>query len=302
MFDKILVPLDGSELAERALQPALALARHSNGSIIVLRAITPEPMFVPEIQGSDQYGTIWLGESLERARELQGGLDIQTKTVEGPAAEAIVDTARAESVGLIVMSSHGYSGLRRWVLGSVAERVLHESPCPVMVLHSADRLRHILIPLDGSTLSEQALVPAFEIATALDCRVTLIRVTTPISQSAIDDFDQLETNLGRRLQDELQEDADQYLRAIVARHPHKDLAVETMVMHDSPAESILTYAQTHGVNLIAMSTHGRTGLQRWRYGSVTEKVLRGANDCSMLVIRPTVHHLTGERSLNASNN
>lgn len=140
------------------------------------------------------------------------------------------------------MSSHGYSGITCWMVGSVAERVLHESPCPVLVVRSSGRIQHILITLDGSRLSEQALSPAFEIATALNCKVTLLQATLPVSQGEVEVLDQLETNLGRRLQDELQEDADQYLRGLAAGHPHNGLELKTVVMHDSPAESILNYA------------------------------------------------------------
>jgi nucleotide-binding universal stress UspA family protein len=135
-----------------------------------------------------------------------------------------------------------------------------------------------------------------EIAVALDCKVTLMRASMAVSQKDMDDLDGLEKSLGRRLQDELQEDAEQYLRSVAARYPHLKLNLKTIVMHESPAESILDYALRHGVDLIAMSTHGRTGLQRLRYGSVTDKVLHGAKDCSMLVVRPASARQKGNGS------
>jgi nucleotide-binding universal stress UspA family protein len=113
-----------------------------------------------------------------------------------------------------------------------------------------------------------------------------MRASTAVSQRDVDDLDHLETSLGRRLQDELLEDAEQYLFGVARRYPHRGLAIKTVVMHESPAESILDYARTHGVGLIAMSTHGRTGLRRLQVGSVTEKVMQGAHGCSMLVVRP----------------
>jgi nucleotide-binding universal stress UspA family protein len=312
MFNKILVPLDGSELAEQSLEAALALAQQHAGAIILVHAINPASVWVRDTRVPARRRPLPSAPSLEHARasgadylqalrvhELPDGLEIQTRIVEGAAAESIVNIARAENVSLITMSSHGYSGLTRWILGSVAERVLSESPCPVMVLRCPAPIRHILVPLDGSKLSEQALTPAFEIAAALDCKVTLMRASTAVSQREMDDLDHLETSLGRRLQDELQEDAEQYLRSVAAHYPHLKLNLKTIVMHASPAESILDYAQTQGVDLIAMSTHGRTGLQRLRYGSITDKVLHGAKDCSMLVVRPAAPQQKGKGSGNA---
>src|SRR6185503_5812685 len=154
MFKKILVPIDGTELAEQSLEAALALAQHHQGAIILVQAINPDSVWVrdPHVPARHRHlpSAMSLAQALEagadylqalRVYELPGGLEIQTRIVEGAAADSIVNIARAENASLITMSSHGYSGLTDWILGSVAERVLRESPCPVMVLQSPARLR-----------------------------------------------------------------------------------------------------------------------------------------------------------------
>jgi len=202
---------------------------------------------------------------------------------EGSVAEIIVDSAAAGKVDLIVMSSHGYSGLTRWVLGSVAEKVLRGAPCPVLVIRSPRPVRRILIPLDGSALSEQALTPGLSLAAGLGAEVTLLRAIPRVDVKEIEQLDQAERGLGRRLEEELREDAGQYLRNLAAARP--EMGIKTAVVNEPAADSILDYAEKHATDVIAMSTHGRTGLGRWVYGSVTEKVLRGAHH-SMLVVRP----------------
>lgn len=298
MINKILVPLDGSQLAERALGPAHTLAQHAEGSLILLRAALPERMFTPDIYSLGGYSPLWPDQSLEearraaddylqaiRSRKTLSGPAIRATVVEGDPAISIVEMAAAEHVDLIAMSSHGYSGATLWMLGSVAERVLHDAPCPVLVIRSAEPIRHILVTLDGSELAEHSLGPAFDTAESLNCKVTLLRAIGPIGRREYDYLESVEAGMGRRLQDELHEGAESYLGQIASAHKGRVPEIKSIVAHDSPVHAILDYAQRHAVDMTAMSTHGRTGLRRWVYGSVTEKVLRAANCCSMLVTR-----------------
>ncbi len=296
MFSKILVPLDGSELAERALEPAFTLARQAQGEVRLLRVCAPEKILVPNSPAIGGYGLLWPDQSLEQAEQearsylasIQKSkaphpLAVHPEVREGGVAEIIVDTAAAGKADLIVMSSHGYSGLTRWVLGSVAEKVLRGAPCPVLVIRSPRPARHILIPLDGSALSEQALTPGLDLAAGLSAEVTLLRAIPRVDAQEIEQLDQAERGLGRRLEEELREDAGQSLRNLAATRP--EMRIKTAVVNEPAADSILDYAEKHATDVIAMSSHGRTGLGRWVYGSVTEKVLRGAHH-SMLVVRP----------------
>jgi nucleotide-binding universal stress UspA family protein len=299
MLNKILVPLDGSQLAERALKPAHALAQHAEGSLILLRAALPERMLTADVYSLGGYSPLWPNQSLElarkeaddylqtlRSRKSLSGPAIRAAVVDGDPAISIVDTAADENVDLIAMSSHGYSGATLWMLGSVAERVLHDASCPVLVVRSAEPIRHILVTLDGSELAEHSLESAFAIAECLNCKVTLFRAIELLGRQEFHYLESLEAGLGRRMQDEMHEGAGSYLHQVANAHKGRAPEIQTMVAHDSPVRAILDYAQRHAVDVIAMSTHGRTGLRRWVYGSVTEKVLRAANCCSMLVTRP----------------
>lgn len=295
MFTKILVPLDGSELAERALAPAMALAKHGGGSLVLIQAPIPDLATLPEVAGgyiptglptaSYDEAVTYLAARQQAYSEAE--VPIQTRVLEGSAADVIVEAAATEKADLIVMSSHGYSGLTRWVLGSVAERVLHAAPCPVLVMRSPKPIRQMLIPLDGSPLAERVLAPGLEVARRLNATVTLLRAIPPVPMEAMERLEGIELGLGRRLEGDLFEEANAYLMQVAAAHRPAGVELKMMVVTDRPAEAILTYAEHHAVDVIAMSTHGYTGFKRWTYGSVTDKVLREARACSMLVVRPS---------------
>lgn len=298
MFSKILVPLDGSKLAERALAPAFTLGQHAESEMIVARVLVAEKILVPDMYLYGGYGVQWPDQALEEARaeateylqnihEARGKsrLAITTKVLEGDVADAIVTLAVKDKVDLIVMSSHGYSGLPRWMLGSVAERVLSIAPCPVLVIRSTATLSSILVALDGSELSERALAPALEVARGFHSQMTLLRAVPEVTPRDAQTLDEIERGLGMRLQEEIHEDAAAYLNRLAAAAREAGLDVSTIVLHDSAATGILNHIDNHPVDMIAMSTHGRSGLQHWIYGSITEKVLRNTTR-SMLVVRP----------------
>jgi len=300
MFKTILVPLDGSTLAEWALAPAGVLARRAGATIVLVRAPNVEPAYAG---AESAYGLIYpqqaVGRSSAEARDYlraiqtrltARGIANRTVVAEGDPATAIVDLASQSKADLIVMSSHGYSGLARWLLGSVAEKVLRAAECPELVVRSQQALRHVLITLDGTELSARAVEPAIEIAQALGANVTVLRVVPELADEQIHALDQFETGLGPRLVQEVREDAECYLQKVAERFDELGLHINAEVRSGPAANAILEYAVHHAIDVIAMATHGRSGLQRWVYGSVTEKVLRAA-DTSMLVVRPRANNL-----------
>jgi nucleotide-binding universal stress UspA family protein len=295
MFKKILIPLDGSGLSARAVPVAYALAGPDT-ELILVRAIDPVRIAL----GISAYGvgSPWLDELSQPRRQaadqlalvrasLPADLGVDSYVTEGEAAATIVDTARDTTTDLIVMSSHGYSGLSRWMLGSVTERVIRAAPCPVLVVRGRQRYDHILVTLDGSPLSEQALAPALAVATAFHAEVTMLRAIEPqtLTAAEVKQLDELEPGLGQGLIDAQISEAEDYLRRMAAASGLPRGAFKVVIPATNAAEAIVFYAETHPVDLIAMVTHGRSGLQRWTLGSVTEKVLR-ATECSILVIRP----------------
>ncbi len=303
MFQRILVPLDGSELAERALEPAFTIAKQANGEVILLSVPFPKPIFVQE-QG-------WLSTPLpvdslnntekELADYLQAktavlshpDCTVETEIIDGDAASVIVDTAAAKAADLIVMSTHGRSGFSRWMLGSVTERVLRNAPCPVLAIRSTAPISRVLIPLDRSELAGSALEPGLDLARTLDCQVTLLTVmkSVHLTSSEWTHLESLESGLVRHFKDNLHAEHASYLRFVARTQVYlPEQAIKTAVAEGSAAEQILEFAERQQTDLIVMATHGYTGLRRWVYGSVTEKVLRGTT-CSMLVVRPPLDEL-----------
>lgn len=305
MFKNILVPLDGSELAEQALPPAMKIAQVSGAAVRLLRSMVPVHMMMPDYAAENDW--VWPAQSLEwsrfeaqeylqAVREAQhnAGVAIETTVAEGDEAGAIIDTAVAEATDLIVMTSHGRSGARRWLLGSVTERVLHNAPCPVLVVRGARPwpIGHIIIPLDGSALAEEALGPGMALARCVGARVTLVRVVPPVpalgKQSV--SYEWLERDTGRYIQQSATENVESYLAAMARRYLHQNLDVDCLTLHGDVVDEILKLVEKEQVDLVAMTTHGRTGLKRWVYGSVTSKVMRGSPG-SMLIVRPSGHRL-----------
>jgi len=208
----------------------------------------------------------------------QPGVAMRTVTVEGDTASLIVDQAETDAVDLIVMSAQGWSSAKVRELGSITERVLYGAPCPVLMVRS-ELIQRVAVTLDGSELAEEAIQPAYQLARGLGAELTLLRVHEPVSTV----YPTLQSDKERQLS-EWSRTADlAYLENIV-RDLDEDVAM--FVVEGTAVSSILDFAKLHAIDLLVMSTHGRTGLRRWLYGSVTAKVMRDSH-ASMLIIRPT---------------
>jgi nucleotide-binding universal stress UspA family protein len=300
MFKTIVVPLDGSQLAERVLPVAAKLAAQDGARLCLVRAPVTEKMYLPAADGygllyPEQYFGAANAEALEylkivQSRQAGHGFTVAGEVVEGDPASVIVDTARLNRADLIAMSSHGYSGLTRWILGSVAERVLRAADCPVLVLRSSEPIRRILITLDGSKISEHVLEPALELARTVGASVCLLRAVPEPSLVELSELDEFETGLGQRILYEHREEAEQYLAARAEPFEHARVPASCLVRPGPAASVILKTIEEQAIDLVAIATHGRTGLRRWIYGSVTEKILHSVG-CSMLVVRPATHEL-----------
>jgi len=302
-FRKILVSLDGSELAENALAPALKIAEAMAAragdqpvKLILLRVVGPvalvaaDPLLYDELMrmGIDE-AQAYLNTVVTSLRP--GAVAVEAHAAAGSAASAIVQYAETNGVDLIVMSSHGRTGSSRWVYGSVAEKVLHHAPCATIIIRAhvdvpAFQNRKVLVPLDGSPLAERALEPALTIAGAVESDVTLLRVTSgrePLPESLSPSGEDAAAALDTAAAQERAE-AEAYLQTLCAAHPNQRLACAVVTTSGDIADALVTYADAHGVDLIVMSSHGRSGIGRWLHGSVAEKVLRGAN-CATLIVR-----------------
>lgn len=283
MFEKILVPLDGSQLAESALPVAYELI--GGGSVTLLRVPVykePPPALKWLAKSEDKRAEEMETARLAAARYLksirQYSMDVKVKlelkVIEGDAASVIVDTANAAEVDLIVMSTHGRTGFKRWMLGSVTEKVLRSAIQPVLAIREAEQPRKILIPLDGSELAEEALAMGMKLGRAFQAAVTLLHVREPLTE---DEAAEEEAGSDER------QAISQYLQGAAERAG--DGAVDTAVLRGHPAQEIVNFIERNAIDLVVMSSHGSAGQQRWTYGSVTEKVLHGA-DAALCLVRP----------------
>lgn len=301
MPQKILVPLDGSERAEFALEQACTLLQQPDDRLYLLRVPVQNDFVIVDPAGRGwviperplhhiyEEAKGYLEEV--KARFAQEDYWVQTLVESGDEASVIVDVAAAQETNLIIMSTHGRTGFSRWFMGSVTEKVLYSSPGPVLITHSPEPIRKILIPLDGSILAQSALRSALEIASRLQAQVTLLMVE-PGSHYDTPLLGELEyahaTGRAPLIPENLTpwpEDGRAYLNELVQAPWWPHIATKAKVEIGPVADTILAYAEANHIDLIAMATHGYTGLRRWVYGSVMQKVMR-KTDKNMLIVRP----------------
>ncbi len=334
MFQRILVPLDGSEGAERAIPVAARIARTSGASIVFIRVVPP-PAWVGAF-GVGVHGTVAVQPKVEATEKdladattyLEAittayagdlvGLNTEIDVATGVASPTIFSSARDEYVDLIVMCSHGETGLKRWVLGSVAQQAVRHSPVPVLVLNehgmvsSAPEATHplrALVALDGSALAETALEPAAQLIAALsgsaEGEVHLLRVVDlPSAYGKM----KSQAYISDSMQEEARQEAEQYVKAVTDRLHEGPFAAfklnitSSVVVSTDVAGTIIKQAEqaksaerSTRFDMIALATHGHGGLRRLVMGSVTEHIL-GATRLPLLIVRPREVETAGDES------
>ncbi|MEA3341764.1 MAG: universal stress protein [Chloroflexota bacterium] len=310
MFKKIVVPLDGSELAEGVL-PHLAEVIRNRESRVYLLSVSPlSRRTTPSAVGIQPASATMPDDLPSVMRELMEYLRAVAERLEpvasdvwigvrfGRPADAILAFADEVGADLIATSTHGRSGISRWVFGSVADRLLRGASCPVLLVRAGrdevtlspppTSYQGILVPLDGSELAEQVLpyVKALirpnrtriflssVLTTGLgDRTVTLLTSYPPGMQLATTALHHAEVQMRA------------YLRSVANVLRDRGAMVHIAIRQGSPAGEILTYAAEVDADLICMTTHGLSGTSRWVYGNVAGKVLQGARG-PVLLVRP----------------
>ncbi|HUS14982.1 MAG TPA: universal stress protein [Chloroflexia bacterium] len=291
----IIVPLDGSPLAERIIPQVAPLAQVMGGTLTLLRVV-PAPVIVEPIvgmaTGSDNVAANWEAERAAARSYLAGararvsaitGLPVQTAVLDGDPVTRIVEYA-AHDLGavLIAMATHGRTGLGRWVFGSVAEGVLHAAGVPLLLLRATPAAeapgaplpcRTIVVPVDGSPFAEYALDEAHAIARATGAALLLVAAVANPDPRTLDSGDIPLWEGGTR-EAGVAHMAD-YLLRTAERLTTAGVLVETQLGFGRPADVILHAVEESGADLVVMATHGRSGFQGLRMGSVALKVVQG---------------------------
>ena len=324
MVKRIVVPLDGSIRAERAIPVAARIARASGGSLVLLRVVSAATEYWPNMVAEPTMRQVAIDADLAEAEKYLSEVATRTKldnvptetvALYGSTASTILDVAHSSRADLIVLCSHGYTGMTRWVLGSVAEKVARHADMPVLILREGgpvpagphpDAVRPLraLVALDGSAHAKAALEPAASLIAALAAPAAgalhLVRVVPPVTtERGAQDL------AARSSSEPVLHRAKRYLSATV-EHLHEGLTVPavadlnltitwSVAVETDVARAIIRLAENGedtegagvfgGCDVIAMATHGYSGLQRWAMGSITQRVL-SATTLPLLVVRP----------------
>jgi nucleotide-binding universal stress UspA family protein len=299
MYRTILVPLDGSPLAECAVPYAETVARASGAQIVLLRATVAHTLLGTgpgDEVAAEQEAEEYLAGVATRLSDRSG---VVTATFYGAPAEAIIEEIRLREADLVVMATHGRAGLGRLVFGSVAEAVLDRSPVPVLLVRVVQEelpvalvaeCPRLLVPLDGSAVAEEALPVAQELAKAIGGELLLLHAVVPPEQARTTAQGSVVAYLDQELA-ALEAEARGYLRQVSDRlatgqepsPPQIDARV------GRPADVIAEASREHEVALVVMTTPGRTGLARVLSGSVADEVLRHGSVPLLLVGPAAVH-------------
>jgi len=276
-LQQVLVPLDGSLEAECVLPYLRDLAPRFNAKVYILG--------VGVGQKTRRVNRLLEDYIAKIAEELsEQGIKAEEAVLYGKAAESILDFAQSKKVDLILMATHGLSGVTRWWLGSVAEKVVSAASTPIMLVQAKRTEQHdarskktierILVPLDGSELGQAALPYAEMLTLKTGAALDLLHIVSPpgaIEASLLTGPDWI------KLIQVLQKAGEEYLKEVIQQLAERGTKATYEVMTGEPADKIVQYAEEKKASLIAMSTHGRTGLARWVMGSVADKVVHSAS-------------------------
>ncbi len=285
IYNRVLVPLDGSSAAEFAIRFASDLAVKHEAALILLYLD-----YLPALVGEAAETS-----SEDRREQVEAYLDglrkdlravgiraqvqvVSTRDLSG----ALMKTIETEHISILVMSTQGRAPMMRWLFGSQVERALNTMPVPVMLVRPM--YQHIVVPLDGSKWSESAIPRAVELARVHDAELVLLHVY----QSKAGDYAGQWALAGQQqIADQPVEQMREQLLALRNRLRQEGLkAREVLIRGNNPAQAICEFVESEdGISMVVMSTHGRTGLARWLIGSVAQQVIKNAR-CPVSLVNP----------------
>ncbi|MBC8279395.1 MAG: universal stress protein [Chloroflexi bacterium] len=306
MYESILVPLDGSPLAEEVL-PFVSRISLGMGIPIHLMQVMHT---VSEELADPAHGlyrsSITAGvrdeaiDYLNSVKRRIPGAEVTCEAYEGDVISHIIEEGAKSPTCLIAMSTHGRSGVTRWLMGSVTDNVLHHTKNPMLIVRGRGKgepepdsgLETIIVPVDGSGLGEEVLPHVAALATALNLKVTLLRATATAEEfGAVTGYQRVEGTAGLHFQSfeamakEIGNQAIDYLKGLEDSLRKQGVdSVDYRIVRGPADEVIVDLALETPDNLVAMTTHGRSGPARWTLGSVTDRVVRHSGD-PVLVVR-----------------
>ena len=286
MFERILVPLDGSKVAEQVFPHVVELATAFGSEVTSIGVCEPE---------ESEYGHIchvYMNHEADQLKSKIGAEKVKSVVLSGRPAEEILDYAAKHEPSLVIMASHGRSGIKPWSLGSTVDKVLHRIAVPLLIIRAATEqgaesgktgfFKRILAPLDGSEACETVLPYTMELMKKFASEVILLQVLASGKHvhtiGGIDyvyfkdhDVQSMKAKVG------------EYLDKVGAKLESTKAIKRSEIRVGDTAQEIVKCAQEKDVQVIILSTHGHSGIERWAYGSVTYKILQTSNKSMLLI-------------------
>lgn len=292
MTATILVPLDGSPLAEEVLPLASEVARKTDARLLLFTAVHPVATWDPSAASvrwdeEEKLARAYLGGQREKIAAT--GLEVGVELHLGNPAEQILKACDEFGAGMLAFSTHGRSGIARFVFGSVARRVLESTTLPALIVRprkdqpSPTTITRILVPLDGSPVAESVLPEVVKLAKTFGASITLFNAIAPLA--TYPGFETIMPAASRDVFPELQTQADAYLAEVARGISAEGIEVKAVTTLANAADGILDAANQTGADLIAIGTHGRSGIERAVLGSVADAVIR-RSDLPVFAIHP----------------
>jgi nucleotide-binding universal stress UspA family protein len=288
MFDPILVPLDGSLLAECVLSHTVAIDRAFDAKVVLLRVLDKNQQHVSgqlfdplnwQIHKSE--ANLYLGKIDARLRE--AGLRTETIVQEGLVAESIIECAQSQGAKLIILSSHGHSGVSQWGISSITQKVILSAPTSLLIVRAhqpassegvEQAYRRILVPLDGSRRAENALPMIAHLARFHKAQIDIVFVVTMPEMARQMPLVREDIELSRRIVARNREESTRYLEQVRLSSPLNDIAVQTHLLTSENAPAALhELVEQENIDLVALSAHGYSGYNQWPYGSMVNNFI-----------------------------
>jgi nucleotide-binding universal stress UspA family protein len=291
---RILYATDLSPISEPAWQEAREFGRLFDAEILLVHVVPlvmlplegyfPPQMYDELVQGARREAEAGFDRLL--ASVVGSGLKTRIRLEDGAPAERILAVANEEQADVVIVGTHGRAGLQRAILGSVADRLVRQAPCPVLTVEptlgdkAGGKIRRICYATDFSPTARAAWPWVVSIASAADAEIDLLHVTFP----PVPDRHLSAETLGRIAQT-LHEQGRLEVQGFLERSPFPDDRINVRLSHGDPGEQIVHQAQARSADLIVMGTHGRSGVVRWMLGSVAHHVIQAAT-CPVLTVAP----------------
>ena len=279
MFDHILFPTDGSDGATAVFDHVLDIAASHGAMVHILNVADTAHDSVTRIGGEivdvlEREGNDIVTETAAEAATRN--VSTTTEVLQGSVPETIIEYAERYDIDIVIMPTQGRTGIERYLLGSVTERVIRQSTVPVLSLHpESERQRpypygNVLVPTDDSDCANDALELGIDIASAAEATLHALSVVD-ITSLGVDIHSVIEA-------DNLETQAERTVREAMTAAERRDIDAVGAVEHDnSVSKAIRAYVDEHDIDLIVIGTHGRTGIDRFLIGSTTERIVRTAD-------------------------